>query len=191
MSDICGIDKANELEVEYIKKYNSFSNGYNSTYGGDGVSTNKSGMLGKHHTEDAKEKIRKSKIGKPLSEEQKIKMKEITKNLWNNDEYRNNQMKIRNTKEYKKHLSESLKGKKQPNISMSKRKKIIVYDLDMNLIGKFESHNDASKELNIGLATISRGLNNKIKTIFLFDSIILSYFFIVFWIIFRLVLKSK
>lgn len=34
----------------------------------------------------------------------------------------------------------------------------------MNLIGKFESHNDASKELNIGLATISRGLNNKIKT---------------------------
>lgn len=36
----CEIEKLNELEVFYIKKYNSFYNGYNLTIGGDNAPTN-------------------------------------------------------------------------------------------------------------------------------------------------------
>ena len=44
------IDKLSDLEIYYIKKYNSFENGYNLTEGGEG-------MRGRHITEEQKKNI--------------------------------------------------------------------------------------------------------------------------------------
>ena len=57
----CTIDEMYFLEVEYIEKYNSFNNGYNSTLGGEGC-------LGYTHSEETRKK---------MSEIQKEKMKEL------------------------------------------------------------------------------------------------------------------
>lgn len=57
----------NEWEKYYIWKYDSFYNGYNSTLGGDGtlgLSGEKNGMYGKHHSDETKTKIASKKLGK-------------------------------------------------------------------------------------------------------------------------------
>lgn len=48
--------KLDQLEKEYILKYDSYNNGYNSTLGGDG------GILGYKMTEEQREKIRKNSL---------------------------------------------------------------------------------------------------------------------------------
>lgn len=57
----CNIDKMFELEKNYILEFNSFENGYNTTYGGEGC-------LGYKHSNEVKEK---------MSNIQKEKMKEL------------------------------------------------------------------------------------------------------------------
>ena len=47
-------NKMDEDEKYYIEKYNSYSNGYNCTLGGDG------GVLGYKMTDEQKEKIRRN-----------------------------------------------------------------------------------------------------------------------------------
>jgi len=62
----------NEREKHYIKLYDSFNNGYNGDLGGGGLGTPKS--------QECKEKIRKSHLGKKLSEQNKEKISES--NFW-------------------------------------------------------------------------------------------------------------
>lgn len=58
------LEELNEKEQYYIKLYDSYNNGYNSTEGGDGVQgCHHTGMYGKKHTEEAKEKNRKAHLG--------------------------------------------------------------------------------------------------------------------------------
>lgn len=54
--------KLNVLEKRYIKKYDSFKNGYNSTLGGDGG-------FGRIISEEERKKLSELKIGKPHSKE--------------------------------------------------------------------------------------------------------------------------
>lgn len=94
----------NKLEVGFIKMYDSFNNGYNSTEGGDSIF---------HITEEIREKMRNSHIGKKRSEESRRKQSYSSKGRKLSEEHR-------------KKLSEALKGKKcSPehceNIGKSKR----------------------------------------------------------------------
>lgn len=73
-------------------------------------------------------------------------------------------MNIRKTKEYREHLSNSLKGKKSIAKSKAKMKKVCMYDLNMNYIKTFDSLKEASKETKVGTNAISRSLHNKLKT---------------------------
>ena len=57
----------NEMESYFIKQYDTFTNGYNMTVGGDGS------VL----SEEIIERIRKANIGKKLSEETKEKLRQI------------------------------------------------------------------------------------------------------------------
>lgn len=59
-------EEANELEKLLIKELNTTNRdiGYNLTIGGEGIA-------GYSHTEESKEKMRKAKLGRHLSEEQK------------------------------------------------------------------------------------------------------------------------
>jgi group I intron endonuclease len=68
--EVCIIDRAKtclelrELEISYIKKYNSYKNGYNSTIGGDGLS-------GFSHTDKTKKLIHDIKKGIPMPQSQR------------------------------------------------------------------------------------------------------------------------
>ena len=58
---------ANEKEIYYIEKYNTFKNGYNMTRGGEAT-------LGYKHKEETKEKMSLSHIGIIKTEETKLKI---------------------------------------------------------------------------------------------------------------------
>lgn len=65
------LEEANRLEVEYIAKYKTQDKrfGYNLSPGGGQPMS----MLGRHHTEETKQKISKASLGRKVSEEQKRK----------------------------------------------------------------------------------------------------------------------
>jgi len=62
-------NQLSKLEIENIKKYNSFYNGYNSTLGGDG-------FLGRKHSNKTKIKMSQARIKFYLSEHNRNKMAE-------------------------------------------------------------------------------------------------------------------
>lgn len=77
----CDIDNLNDLEVFYIKKFDSFHNGFNKTAGGDFIpqeffdnSGKNNSFYGRKHTKESKQKMREAKIGKKLSQEHKNKI---------------------------------------------------------------------------------------------------------------------
>jgi hypothetical protein len=72
---VCDFAILNSKEIEYIEKYNAFTNGYNMTIGGDGT-------VGYKHTEEAKNKISNATKGiskGPLSEDHYNKISKINK----------------------------------------------------------------------------------------------------------------
>ena len=80
----------NTLEVGFIRMYDSFNSGYNSTEGGDSIF---------HITEEIRDKMRNSHLGKKLPEELKQKLIESRKGKKLSEEHR-------------KKISESRKGMK-------------------------------------------------------------------------------
>lgn len=106
--------EAKELEQYYIKSLNTKRpNGYNLTDGGDGINGHEFSeesrikmskaqriradegrnltMLGKHHTEETKEKIRAAKLN--LTQEQRKNLSDSAKKLWSNDDYKKRKLK--------------------------------------------------------------------------------------------------
>lgn len=67
---VCENEELNELEIRYIKEYNTFgANGYNMTTGGQGIKNYR-------HTDATKEKLRISSTGKYPDEETRKKISE-------------------------------------------------------------------------------------------------------------------
>ncbi len=132
--------EANEKEKYYIKKYDSYNNGYNDTLGGDG-----GGMIGKHLSDEAKQKLSKyfkgrfvgeknhmygkhtNNIGK-LSEQTKEKISEKIK------------FRIANDKEYAERMNLYNELRKRP---------VNQYDLKGKLINTYDSASTAEKETGI------------------------------------------
>lgn len=104
---LCEPNELNQKEEEYIELYDSFNNGYNCTKGG-------SGMLGYHHTDEAKEKIGVAFRGKKLSEEHKKKMSEVQKGKHLTPEHRK-ALSDAWTEERKQRFIESRAGINHPN----------------------------------------------------------------------------
>ena len=75
------LDEACQLEIEYIKKYNTTnpSLGYNLSLGGDIPP-----MTGKHHTKESNEKNRIAHLGKKVSEENKKATSIRSQKMWDN-----------------------------------------------------------------------------------------------------------
>lgn len=71
------LEQANEMEQAYIKKYRTCDDdyGYNLQPGGNCVPS----MLGKHHSEETKQKMRASALGRVISEEQKAQHSQTMK----------------------------------------------------------------------------------------------------------------
>lgn len=71
------LDEANELEQVYIARYKTQDrqHGYNIQAGGFFVPS----MLGKHHTEETKRKMREKALGRTISDEQRRHHSEVMK----------------------------------------------------------------------------------------------------------------
>ena len=114
------LKELNKAEIEMVKKYNTFANGYNLTEGGEG-------KLGSNHTEETKRKISESNkgknhhrygkdnpsFGKTRSEETKKKISEAHKGK-------------KHTEETKKKMSIAKKGKRGDKVPNAKKYIIIT-----------------------------------------------------------------
>ncbi len=136
-------DDLNKLEIFYINKYNSIvPNGYNLRLGGNN---------GGKHNEETKQKISESlkkrlnsnnykKIGKPHTEETKIKLSNINKG--------------------KKHKIETIEKLRLINTKY----RVIQLDMSGNIINIFFNTVEAAKALNTTKNNICRVCNGKTKS---------------------------
>lgn len=119
-------EDACEMEILLIKHFRSNNKnfGYNISIGGE------SGRLGVVVSEESKEKMRKAKIGKKLSEEHKRKISESGKgrvfSLETREKIRVANTGRKHTEEEKIKMSEKATGRKQSEATKDKRRKMMV-----------------------------------------------------------------
>ena len=125
-------EKLDELEIFYIKKYNSYKDGYNMTLGG-------SGSTGCFQTEESRKLISEkakgrkgSMLGKHLTEEQKKKLSDFAKTRIGD----------KNPFFGKSHSDEAKK-----RIGTANSIPIIQLDLDGNILNEFPSAKEAARNL--------------------------------------------
>ncbi len=136
-------DKLDNIEIEYIKKYNSLvPNGYNLRNGGNN---------GKHN-EETKNKISESLKGR----------KDII--------HPKPQLGKQHSEETKKKISEKLKGRKISKeivtkiIISSRKNKVIQLDINNNILNIFNSCIEAGQYLGTNSKSINLCCNNHRKT---------------------------
>ena len=157
----------NEREVFYIKKYDTFKNGYNATGGGEGgnswanqkteeelaeISRIKSEkMKGRTFSEETIQKMKRSHKGKKLTEEHKKNISLAQKGKPGTP----------HTEETKKHLSELRKG--VPNPKHSEFMKYNNPNANPIMIEgiEYRSQNEAARQLGITSACVKGRLNSK------------------------------
>jgi len=112
----CDKNELFEKEKFYIKKYNTYVNGLNSTLGGEGSS-------GWKHTEETKKLIREKRRKQVISEEtkQKLRGKKHTEE-WKRKHIERITGRVV-SEETRKKLSKRLKGKKETPIQKNKKEK--------------------------------------------------------------------
>lgn len=164
--DICLRNKENDetlndilfkMEKLYIKMYNSYKDGYNETTGGEGCCGI---VISEEHKRCIAEKNRINMLGRKHTKETKKKMSESHKGYIK-------------TEEHRRHLSESLTGKK---VSLDTRKKLskinknnkycAKYNVDTILNIKRDKMNgltgvEISKKYNISQGYIYSILSNR------------------------------
>ena len=182
------IEKLNKSEIYWIKELNSKApNGYNLTNGGDGnngyIFTDEGrekirmSLLGRICTESTRVKLHNSLKGRVVPKEEKIKISLSKKGTHLSEEHKN---KIKNS------ILQSVKegrinhvpsGKENPfygkrhsketieKIKIKWSKKVVQYDLDMNLIKIWNSRKEAANELGIYSQAICNNINNKRKQV--------------------------
>ena len=120
-------EEMDEMEFHYIKQYNSFGkNGYNLTFGGDGV-------IGYKHSHEHRERMSNLFKGRKSSEITLMKMSKSHSGYKHSEEAKNKMSEYRKgrrlSEEHKRKIASAHKGKKRPPfsneaiINMSKAKK--------------------------------------------------------------------
>lgn len=148
-------EELNAKEIYWIKQFNAKNKsvGYNLTDGGEGV-------YGYKHSKESKEKNRKWHLGKKLSETVKKKISMTLKKVMNTSNMKEKMSKITSGKNNpfygKKHTIQNLKINSEKH-----KRKVAVYDKDMNLINIFDSRTVTAKYFNKSIQRISEYLYNK------------------------------
>lgn len=141
--EVCESERLNEREMFWIKEYKTFTQqgeyGYNMTEGGDGIS-------GLKRSDETREKMRKSAMGRVFSEESKKKMSESRKGE------KNHRYGIHPSDETIKKLSESNKGKKKPKNPHTEESK--------KKISAANTGKKRTKEMNERFSEIRNGRKN-------------------------------
>ena len=142
------LEELNEKEKYYIKIYDSYNNGYNSTEGGDGVlGCHHTGMYGKQHTKEAKEKNRQAHIGKLKGE--------------NHPMYG-----ISKTEEEKEIIRQGLKRFREENPDFKYNHKTIpVYckELDKSFEGIQQAKTYMKEQYGLCMKNLSKNLNKEVQ----------------------------
>jgi len=137
-------EQLKELEISYIKKFNSFKKGYNLTLGGEGplgrvvsketklkiskANTGKpSPMKGKQHTQETKDKISKSKKGYVSPNKGKKMPDAVKEKISLSRKGIPSPMKGKHhTQESKDKMSKALMGRSAPNKGVKQSKEFIL-----------------------------------------------------------------
>jgi group I intron endonuclease len=146
----------NKLEKRYIKLYDSIDNGYNLMTGGESSL----------HSQETKEKLRQISLNMSIEHKEKLSVAAKNRSKDLEDYMLDNLSKgrIGNSEETRLKMSKAKEEKK---------KKVGKYDLENNLIEKFNSISDAAKSIE-GLVQktkankIGECCNNTRKTIYSF-----------------------
>jgi len=164
--------EAFKLEIDFIKNIRRIDLGtgplYNRTSGGDGLAGEKNPMYGKHHSEEAKQKIRNFHNGKNLSEETKLKISLSNKGRNQSEEQKRkiseaHKGKIK-TKEHCKNISLSKIGCNAWNkgLKMSKKYCENISGKNNGMYGKHHSE-EAKKKISINNKGLKRTEETKQK----------------------------
>lgn len=132
--EYCDVYELNDKEKLYIKQYNTkFPHGYNLTDGGDG---NK----GYQYNDNQKQNISKAKIGQKYPKEHGDKIRQAKLGKKRDQETIN---KIIQTKASKYNIQSNLDLKGQ--YKSNSQKSIFQYDLQDNILNKYQSAQDAGR----------------------------------------------
>lgn len=152
--ETCSESDLNIKEIYYINLYESFSEGYNMTLGGDGrrgykltkeqIQNIKNGRKNFKHSEETKKKISKIQIGRKLSDEWKENISKHHKQAIKSGEMIPN---IKNLIDYIERCKKAIK----------------VYDKN-GYICSYPDIHSAARELNLEATNICKVLKNKFKT---------------------------
>lgn len=145
----CGKEDLDDLEKYYIKKYDTFKNGYNMNRGGQKCNPT--------HSKEQHRKIGLKHKGKRNSKETRNKISQSLKLYYS--KYGVSEEKRRKISETSKNRKMSLEAKEK--ISNKVSKKIYQYDLQGNLINSYKNAREANKMTNINYANISSCCNGK------------------------------
>lgn len=156
------------LEMFYIDKFDSFNNGYNLTYGGDGsfgvivseetkkkMSDSKIGeknsFFGKHHTDETKSLISKNRIGKT---------KGVNNPFWGRKHTEESKQKNREA-----HIGKTFSEQSRKKMSETRSIPIIQLSVDGEFIKEWKSANEAALNLHIDRSSITKCCRNKLVTV--------------------------
>lgn len=146
--DVCELESLNEREIEFIREFDSYNNGYNSTVGGHKV-----GTTGMKHSELTCAKISKANKGNSGSRHTEKWKKELSKRMSG----QNNPM-------YGKTFTHSEKSKELIREAATKTPVEQIHLESNNIITIWPSTREAERALGISSASISQVINNKRKS---------------------------
>lgn len=146
-------------EKTYIKQYNSYKNGYNSTIGGEGTS-------GFHWLESSKKKVSESLKKFFKSERGKAQIAHTALCIKNRKVSEETKKKIGKVHRGKTMTEESKNKIREYQLSISSAKYIPVlqYDLEGNLLREFASITEAAKSISKSTAHIVACCKERRKT---------------------------
>lgn len=159
-------EEAIKLEKQYIKFYNSFKNGYNSTLGGEGAFGYKwDKNLHKKYHKEREEKYYKNEFYRK-------RQSEVLKNMYKKKNPHIKQKALKNLENARKNKTKQDEEKRLRNLrSLEVRKRIAkskkgkpfnVYDwIQKKYIGTWEVQKDFQREFNISRSDVSRCLLGK------------------------------
>ena len=139
-------ENMNDLEIGYIKKYNSFKNGFNLTIGGEGK---KGGITSEYTKKLIGEKNKLNGLGRKASEETRLKMKNSSQHKKMTPE---NSKKLKESRIGIKHTGDTKQKMKESHIGSKNHRSIINEDIALIIKNKLinnESISSISKELNV------------------------------------------
>lgn len=169
----CNRNQLDELEIHYIKLYNTFNteHGLNLTSGGESCYVSEETKLKISNSLKGKmpkniDTLKSCRKGKPLTEEHKRKLSELKKGnaFFKGHKHSEKTKKLIGNIHRGKKLSEAHKRLLSQAVKKRRRKPIIQYDLSRNFIKRWESPICVQNELGFNKSCICAVANGKQKT---------------------------